>query len=63
MAGLRGYRVRNTIIFGCFLAITCTWPDGFKVFVVLCPGAPKSSTGIGSGLNVSEEVAKEEAMA
>ena len=63
LASLHGYRARNTIIFGCFLAIACTWPDWFKVFVVLCPGAPKSSTDIGSGLNVLEEVAKEEALA
>ena len=31
------------------------WPGGFMVFVVLCPGTPKGSTGSGSGFKASQK--------
>ena len=31
------------------------WPGGFMLFVVLCPGTPKGSTGIGSGFKASKK--------
>ena len=30
------------------------WPGGFMLFVVLCPGTPKGSTGSGSGFKASQ---------
>ena len=31
------------------------WPDGFMLFVVLCPGTPEGSTGSGSGFKASQK--------
>ena len=31
------------------------WPGGFMLFVVLCPGTPKGSTGSGSGFKASQK--------
>ena len=38
-----------------FLCYNQYWPDGFKVFVVLCPGTPEGSTGSGSDFKVSHK--------
>ena len=32
------------------------WPGGFMLFVVLCPGTPKGSTGSGSGFKASQKM-------
>ena len=31
------------------------WPDGFMLFVVLCPGTPEGSTGSDSGFKASQK--------
>ena len=31
------------------------WPDGFMLFVVLCPGTPEGSTCSGSGFKASQK--------
>ena len=34
------------------------WLGGFMLFVVLCPGTPKGSTGSGSGFKASQKTGK-----
>ena len=38
-----------------FLVYNQYWPGRFMVFVVLCQGAPKGSTGSGSGFKVFQK--------
>ena len=38
-----------------FLGYNQHWPGEFMVFVAICPGAPKGSTGSGSGFKVSQK--------
>ena len=33
------------------------WPGGFMLFVVLCPGTPRGSTGSGSGFKETGQMA------
>ena len=35
------------------------WPDGFMIFVVLCPGTPEGSTGSGSGFKASQKTGQQ----
>ena len=38
-----------------FLGCNQYWVGGFMVFAILCPGAPESSTGNGSGFKASQK--------
>ena len=46
------------IVFGCVPWLYQYWPGGFMLFVVLCPGTPRGSTGSGSGLKVYQMTGK-----
>ena len=43
------------IFCGCVPWLYQYWPGGFMLFVVLCPGTPKGSTGSGSGFKASQK--------
>ena len=52
------YVVRETthiFVCGCVPWLYQYWPDGFMLFVVLCPGTPEGSTGSGSGFKASQK--------